>query len=117
MDGTVWTVAQAAVFSYGCVLPQEWAAFFSMAGITGLVQCGLDQYAARSRAMGGMTFAAGHFTEADGVLRSLIEFCTHFLVTAKANFRLGFFLQYRIFSHMNGVATGAGDITATMGTA
>ena len=108
-------VAVGAIVGYRAMLPQEWAAFFSMAGIAGLVDAVFYQQLRTGRAMGVMAIGAGHLASSNRVGRDAVCLSALSLVAGEADFRLRGLVQYLVVAAIVvGVATGTGHTLALL---
>ncbi len=91
--GTVRGMAIGAVLGRWLMLPQEGAAFFSVAGVAGFSDRVLLQQFGTGRAMGIVAIGTDNLTLTDGVVRNFLAIRALFLVAGKTDFRLRLFAQ------------------------
>ena len=86
------------------MLPQEWAAFLGVTGVTGVIDVIFDEQEIAIAVMYIMAIAAGHVAETQGMTGSFVSVRTRLLMALETDFLLRQRLEYRVAILMDRVA-------------
>ena len=92
--GTVRGVAVSAILNNGCMLPQERAALFRVAGVAGLRDGVLHHQPRPGGTVRVVAVGAGDFPFEDGMSREAMKLGTLVLMATEAHFRLSELVQH-----------------------
>ena len=110
-------MAECAIFLDRWMFPEERASFLGMAVIAGFIDRVFNQKEVVRRTVRIMAIAADHFGFPDRVSGTQVALRFFLDMTAKADFGLRRFVEYRVMGCMYGMTGGAGQIRGLMDTA
>lgn len=115
--GTMRAMADGAIFGYGLMLKQVWAAFFGMAGVAGFYNRVFPEQFWAGRTMRVVAIRAHYLAFADGVMRGFLALGPLLLVAGKADFWLRPLVTNPVLLGVVFVAGCAGYIVDVVGAA
>ena len=114
MDGAVWLMAIAAIFSDRCMLPQQRTTLLLVTGVAGTVDSISDQRELRGRTVRIVAVSAGHAAEADRMRKRLLRIGALFQMTGIANLCLVLGPEHGLMGRMHRMTIRAVQIFHVM---